>query len=126
MPSDQQQRERQIYLDFLRTNEKPVPPPKGLRKLQDLTGIVFHKLVVIGNVRGEGTFIGGIRWRLRCLCCSKRTVEAYATDLITGRVTDCGCSQEWARRKRKQRRRLARKGQRVSKTPRDRKSSKSP
>jgi hypothetical protein len=121
-----QQREKQIYRDFLTTNTKPVPPPTGLRKFQDLTGIAFHKLVVIGHVEGAGSMFDGLRWRLRCLCGSKRVIEAYSTGLISGQVTDCGCAKGWASRKRKQRRRAARKVQSVSQTQRDIKSSKTP
>ena len=105
MPGDQQQREKKLYLDFVLSEAKPAPPPKGLRKLQDLAGVRFFKLVAVGHVQGSGNEFDGIRWRLLCRCGSKRTVHASAVDLISGRVRDCGCAKQWTRRKRKERRR---------------------
>lgn len=55
-------------------------------KANDLTGQKFGKLTAIHRIEG-----GSSKWLCKCDCGKERTV--YATNLMNGKSTSCGCSR---------------------------------
>jgi hypothetical protein len=107
-PEQQSERKRySTYYEFITGCRKPVEPAKGLLNLQDLSGLVFHKLWVAGRVPGYATRIG-ILWRCRCSCGSKKTVEVWSRSLTLVHVTDCGCRKRMSKRRKRDRKRKER------------------
>src|SRR5713101_1171101 len=58
-------------------------------RLNDLTGMRFGRLVVIG--RADNDKNGSAQWHCRCDCGEKRVVRG--SDLRNGHSTSCGCFQ---------------------------------
>jgi hypothetical protein len=103
-----QQKRYFTYREFISAFREPVEPTKGLLNRQSLTGMVFGKLWISGPVPGYATRFG-VLWRCRCSCGSKRIVEVWSKILTQGHVTDCGCRAKWAKRRKRDRRKKARK-----------------
>jgi len=117
--------QRLTYREFVLFYGTPgfqVTTPVGLKKFDELTGLIFGKLFVEGKITGSANFLGP-RWRCVCACFCR--TEVYAKHLLNGRVKDCGCRNEYRKLKRRQRRKALRKlasienGEGCNKTIRD-------
>jgi hypothetical protein len=89
--------QRVTFTEFLLNFETlPKAPSTGLRKMSDLTGMIFDKLLPVESL-DENFF--GVKWRCRCLCGGTRDV--WSKNLLRGVVGDCGCRALWKTKKRR-------------------------
>jgi hypothetical protein len=91
---------RHTYQEFLLHGHALPKAPKGLRKHTLFHGLIFGKLLVIGHVAGVANH-WGFKLKCRCLCGSKRGRNVWERDLLSGKVTDCGCRAAWKEKKRR-------------------------
>jgi hypothetical protein len=99
---------RLTYPEFLLHQGRPgfeVTSTVGVRKYDDLAGLIFGKLLAVKVVTASANFFLGARWLCRCACTGKR--EVWSKHLLSGRIQDCGCRERDRTRKRQQRARLA-------------------
>ena len=60
-----------------------------MRKLEDMTGNRYDRLVVIGKVPSDG--VNRTKWD--CLCDCGKTLTVYTSNLKAGRTGSCGCKR---------------------------------
>lgn len=87
--------------------------PDGLRKCDDLSGLIFGKLLVVEPVTASVNFFGP-RYHCRCACAGQR--EVWAKHLLKGIIHDCGCRKRERTRKKRQRAKARRKALKAAMT----------
>ena len=60
-----------------------------MSKLVDLTGKIFGKLTVVSRASNDKQ--GRVMWNCVCDCGNEKTKTVRSYDLISGRVSSCGC-----------------------------------
>ena len=65
-----------------------------MRKIEDLTGVRFGRLTVIGEGEDYVSPKGEIKKRWLCRCDCGNEVSVYAHKLKVGETTSCGCYRQ--------------------------------